>query len=75
VHDDVGAMAERLDQVRRCDRVVDDERDAGLVRDGGDVRDVEDVVLRVRDGLGEERLGIRADGRAPRVQIVGFSTG
>ena len=33
--------------------------------------DVEDVVLRVGDGLGEERLGVRPDGRAPRVQVVG----
>ena len=62
---------DRLDQVRGGDGVVDDQRHAGVVRDGGDARDVEDVVLRVGDGLGEERLGVRPHGRAPGVQVVG----
>src|SRR5262249_56006099 len=47
VHDDVGAVGQRLDQVRGGDGVVDDQRHARVVRDGRDVRDVEDVVLRV----------------------------
>ena len=38
---------------------------AGLVRDGRDVGDVEDVVLRVGDGLPEEGLGIRLDRGPP----------
>ena len=71
VHDDVGAVGQRLDQVRRGDGVVDDQRHAGVVRDRRDVGDVEDVVLRVGDGLGEERLGVRPHGRTPGLQIVG----
>ena len=37
----------------------------------GDAGDVEDVDLRVGDRLGEERLGVRAHGRPPGVQVVG----
>ena len=62
---------ERLDQVRGGDGVVDDQRHPGVVRDSGDVGDVEDVILRVGDRLAEERLGVRPHGRAPRVQVVG----
>ena len=71
VHDDVGAVGDRLDQIRGRDGVVDDERHPGLVRDGRDIGDVEDVVLRVGDGLTEERLGVGRHGRPPRVQVVG----
>ena len=70
VDDDVGAVLERADEVRRRDRVVDDERDARLVRDVGDELDVEDVDLRVADRLGEEQLGVRSDGAAPLVGVV-----
>ena len=70
VHDDVGAQLDRADQVRRGDRVVDDERDADLVRDRGDGLDVEDVGLRVGDGLAEEQLGVRLDGVAPGLRVV-----
>ncbi len=42
--------------------VVGDRRDAG---------DVEDVDLRVGDGLAEERLGVGPHGRPPRIQVVG----
>ena len=62
---------QRLDQVRGGDGVVDDQRHACVVRDGRDVRDVEDVVLRVGDGLGEERLGVRPHRGPPRIQVVG----
>ena len=40
MHDDVGAVLERPAQVRRCQRVVDHERDAGAVRDVGERCDV-----------------------------------
>ncbi len=52
-------------------RVVDDERDAGLVGDAGDPLDVEDVVLGVRDRLGEERLRVRPHGSTPAVEVIG----
>jgi hypothetical protein len=70
VHDDVGAVLERADEVGRRDRVVDDERHAGLVRDVGDRADVEHVDLRVADRLGEEELRVRADGAAPLLGVV-----
>ena len=71
MHDDVGAVGQRLDQVRGGDGVVDDQRHAGVMRNGRDVRDVEDVVLRVGDGLAEERLGVRSHRGPPGIQIVG----
>ena len=51
VNDDVCAELEGADEVRRRDRVVDDERHAVLVRDTRDLRDVEDVDLGVADRL------------------------
>ena len=70
VHDDVGTVLERTDEVRGRDRVVDDERHVVLVRDVGDERDVEHVDLRVADGLGEEQLGVGAHGGGPLVGVV-----
>ena len=58
--DDVGAVLERPAQVRRGERVVDDERHAGVVRDRGERRDVADVELRVADRLGVDRLRVAA---------------
>src|SRR5690606_26462202 len=52
------------------DRVVDDQRHAVLVGDVGHGLDVEHVDLRVADGLGEEQLGVQADGVAPRLRVV-----
>ena len=70
MHHDVGAVLERADEVRRRDGVVDDERDAGVVRHIGDERDVEDVDARVADGLGEQELRVRADRAGPLVGII-----
>jgi hypothetical protein len=70
VHDDVGTVLQRTDEVRGGDGVVDDERDACPVSDSRDPLDVEDVALRVADGLAEERLGVGPNGRAPRVKVV-----
>ena len=71
VDDDVGAVLERAQQVRRRERVVDDERDPGVVGDRADALEVEHVTLRVPDRLAEERLGVRLDGGPPRVEVVG----
>ena len=54
VDDDVGAMLDRPAQVGRGEGVVDDQRDAGLVGDLGDGRDVEHVDARVADRLAVE---------------------
>src|SRR5665648_62145 len=70
VHDDVSTPLDRADQVRRRHRVVDDQRDADLVRDPSDRLDVEDVGLRVGDGLAEEQLGVGLDGVPPGLWVV-----
>ena len=68
--DQVGAPLERPAQVRRRERVVDDERRSDLVRDRRGELDVEHVAARVRDRLGEERLRLGRDGAAPAVGVV-----
>ena len=61
VHDDVGAVLLRLAQVRRRQRVIDDERHAGLLGDGGDGRQVDEDAARVGDRLAEDRPRLRRD--------------
>ena len=68
--DQVGAELERPAEVRRRERVVDDERRADLVRDRRGELDVEHVAAGVRDRLGEQRLRVRGDGAAPAVGVV-----
>lgn len=70
MHDDVGALGQRLDQVWRGDGVVDDQRHPVAMGDLGNRRGVQQVDLRVGDGLGEERLGVGPYRRLPGVQIV-----
>ena len=55
VHDDVGAVLLGLAQVGRRQRVVDDQRHAGLLGDGRDGRQVDDDAARVGDRLAEDR--------------------
>ena len=72
MHDDVGAVIDRLAEVRRGERVVDDIRHA---RAFGDLRDrlhVGDDAAGIGDQLGEDRLGLRADRALERGQIVGI---
>jgi hypothetical protein len=70
VDDDVRPVLEGADEVRRRDRVVDDERHTGRVRHVGDEPDVEDVDLRVADGLREEQLRVRTHGAPPLLGVV-----
>src|SRR5476651_186491 len=65
-----GADIEWTDEVRGRDRVVDDEWQRVVVSDLGDELDVEDVDLRVTDGLREQELGVGADGRGPLGCVV-----
>ena len=71
VHHDIRTLGERLDQVRRRDGVIHDQRNPVVVGHRGDPGGVEDVDLRIGDGLCEERLGVRPHRRAPRVEVVG----
>ena len=70
VGDDVGAVLDRPQQVRGGQRVVHDQRHAGLVGGVGDGAHVQDVPARVAEGLAEERLGVRPDGGAPGLEVV-----
>ena len=70
VHDDVCAPLERTNKPRRRDGVVNDERNAGLVRNFRNTFNVKHVVTRVTNSLAVERLGVRTDRTAPFVEIV-----
>ncbi len=72
VHDDVGAVRDRLQQDRGRDRIIDDERNAVGMRDIGQRRDVADVAGRVADALAEHRLGVLIDEAGDRVRLVRF---
>ncbi len=56
---DVRAMLDRADQIRRGERVIDDQRNAGLAGHGGDRGDIEDHAAGIGDGFDEDRLGFR----------------
>src|SRR5699024_1772229 len=71
VDDDVGAPVQRTQQVGGAHRVVDDERHAEVVRDGGNGLDVENVALGGGGGFAGEELRAVLDRAAPRFGIVG----
>ena len=71
VHDDVGAVIDRLDQIRRRQRVVDDQRHAGLARHRRDRLDVGDGAAGIGDQLDEDGLGARRDRGLEAADIVG----
>jgi len=75
VHDDIGSVVERSDEIRRRHRVVDDQRDAGLVRDLGDRRDVESVEPWIADRLGENELRVRPESAAKGLWVAGVDEG
>ena len=70
VNDDVRAVFKRTDEVRRRNRVVDEERDAGFVSNSGHALDVENVDAGVGDGLAKERLRVGANRVPPLVEVV-----
>ena len=72
VHDDVRAVGDGLDQVRRRDRVVHDQRYTVVMGDTRHPGDVEDVDLRVGDRLGVEGLGVRPHRRPPGIKVIGI---
>jgi hypothetical protein len=70
MHHHGGAVLQRPQQVRGGKCVVDDQGDAVPAAQFRDGRDVEHVVVRVRNRFGEERRRLRAARRIPRVQIA-----
>ena len=67
---DVRAVFKGPDVVRRADRVVDDQRNAVLVRNFRKGLDVEDVTLGIGDALAVQGAGAVVDERAPRFGVV-----
>ena len=71
VDDHIRPELEGANDVRRRDGVVDDERDAVSTCDLRDGGDIDEVVLRVRDRLDEDRLRSGRDGPIPLGAVVG----
>ena len=67
---DIGAVIERLQQDRRGDRIVDDQRHAMTMRDPGQRLDVADVAGGIADRLREHRLGVFVDQPFDRIGLV-----
>ena len=70
VDGDVGAVVERLQQDRRGNGVVDDQRHAMTMRDVGQRFDVADVAGGIADGFGEHGFGVFVDQLLDRVRLV-----
>jgi hypothetical protein len=62
MNDDVGAVFEGPDEVRRRHGVVDDERDVVTLSDGADGLEVNDHPARIGNRLHEDGLGALGDG-------------
>ena len=62
MNDDVGTVLDRTDLYRGCEGVIDDEREVMLVSDLYPLVEVEDLTVRVTEGLGIEGLCVRLDG-------------
>ena len=70
MHDDVCAVRQRVDEIRRRDGVVDEQWHANLVRDRCDGLDIQNIDPRIGNRLAEEQLGIRLDGLTPGFRVT-----
>ncbi len=61
MHNDVGAVVERPHQIRRRNRVVEDQRHPGLMGNFGDGLDIEREQIGVAEGFGIDRFGLVGD--------------
>ena len=66
---DVGAMLDRLAQIGRGQRVVDNERNAGALGNFCNRRNVGDAPARIGDGFNEDRLGLGRQGLLDRIHV------
>ena len=71
MHDDVRAVVDRLQQVGRRQRIVDDQRHTGAFGDLGDGLNVHDDPAGIGDGFDEDRLGAGRDRRLEGREVVG----
>ena len=72
---DVRAVLDRTDEVRGAEGVVDDERQAVLVRDLSDGFDVRNVGVRVAEGLDVDSLGVVLDRALELCEVVRVDEG
>ena len=75
VDNDVSAVLERTEEIRRAKRVVHDDGQAVLVGNLGDGVDVGDVGVGVAEGLEVDEGGVVLDGRLDLVEVVGVDEG
>ena len=62
MNDDVSTVLDRTDLYRGCEGVIDDEREVMLVCNFYPLIEIEDLAVRVTEGLGIEGLRVRLDG-------------
>ncbi len=67
---EVGAVIERCHQVRRSERRINQQRQAVVVGDGANRRNVEHVQPRVAERLAEQQSGVGTHRGPPRIQIA-----
>ena len=70
VKHDIRAMLEWLDEIRRRERVIDDERQTILVSNRGHGLDIQRVQAWIAQRLGIEGFGFVVDGRAKILRIA-----
>ena len=75
VDHDVCAVLDGADQVRGAEGVVDDQRQAVLVGNGGNGINVGDIAVGVAQGLQIDGLGVGLDGVLHLGQIVSVDKG
>jgi hypothetical protein len=75
VEDEVGAMVERLHQPRRREGRIDQQRQAVVVGQRRDGRDVEHVEAGIAERLAEQQPRLRPDRGAPAVDVAGLHEG
>ena len=72
---EVGAVLERPAEAGRGEGVVDQERQAVVVRDRGDLRDVQDLEAGIADRLAEHEAGLGPDRRGEGRRIARVDEG
>ena len=75
MYNDVSTVLDRTDEVRSAEGVVDDERQAVLVRDLSDLLDVRNVGVRVAEGLDVDSLGVVLDRALELCEVVRVNEG
>jgi hypothetical protein len=75
MHDNVASEINRPAQIRRSERVIDNQRDVVLMRDLRHRFNIEHISARVADRLAVQKLCLRRDRAAEVLRIVGINKG